>query len=98
MQIGHRILRKRIHVRIEHVAPSRCREEFLVRQKKNDQIKHEAKERGGRAPCCHDLLKAGAAYLRNKATCVPKVEATAEGNPSLAHDQMWLHVLIWEYR
>ena len=46
-QIGHRILRKRIHVRIEHVAPSRCREEFLARQKKNDQIKHEAKERGG---------------------------------------------------
>lgn len=47
-QVGHRILRKRIHVRIEHVAPSRCREEFLVRQKKNDQIKHEAKERGGK--------------------------------------------------
>ena len=46
-QVGHRILRKRIHVRIEHVAPSRCREEFLERQKKNDQIKHEAKERGG---------------------------------------------------
>ena len=55
MQIGHRILRKRIHVRIEHVAPSRCREEFLARQKKNDQIKHEAKERGGESqavwPC-----------------------------------------------
>jgi len=49
-QIGHRILRKRIHVRIEHVAPSRCREEFLVRQKKNDQIKHEAKERGEKPP------------------------------------------------
>ena len=47
LQVGHQILRKRIHVRIEHVAPSRCREEFLIRQKKNDQIKHEAKERGG---------------------------------------------------
>lgn len=47
MQVGHQILRKRIHVRIEHVHPSRCREEFLIRQKKNDQIKHEAKERGG---------------------------------------------------
>ena len=58
-QVGHQILRKRIHVRIEHVAPSRCREEFLVRQKKNDQIKHEAKERGGALqlllyhPCLH---------------------------------------------
>ena len=46
-QIGNRIIRKRIHVRIEHVTPSRCREEFLKRQAANDQIKHEAKERGG---------------------------------------------------
>jgi hypothetical protein len=46
-QIGNRIIKKRIHVRIEHVAPSRCREEFLERTKKNDAIKHEAKERGG---------------------------------------------------
>ena len=68
MQIGHRILRKRIHVRIEHVAPSRCREEFLVRQKKNDQIKHEAKERGGGAPCCQNPLKAGAACCQSDST------------------------------
>lgn len=50
MQIGNRIIRKRIHVRIEHVTPSRCREEFLKRQAANDQIKHEAKERGGAGP------------------------------------------------
>ena len=30
VQIGNRIIRKRIHVRIEHVTPSRCREEFLA--------------------------------------------------------------------
>jgi large subunit ribosomal protein L21e len=46
-QIGNRIIRKRIHVRIEHVTPSRCREEFLKRQAANDAIKHAAKERGG---------------------------------------------------
>lgn len=63
MQIGHRILRKRIHVRIEHVAPSRCREEFLVRQKKNDQIKHEAKERGGEQP----------ASFFNRKDCIDKL-------------------------
>ena len=34
-------------MRIEHVTPSRCREEFLARQAKNDAIKHAAKERGG---------------------------------------------------
>lgn len=38
---------KRIHVRIEHVKPSRCKEEFLRRSKENDEIKHEAKLRGG---------------------------------------------------
>lgn len=48
MQIGNRVIRKRIHVRIEHVAPSRCREEFLARTQKNDAIKHAAKERGGK--------------------------------------------------
>ena len=37
-------------MRIEHVTPSRCREEFLARQAKNDAIKHAAKERGGAQP------------------------------------------------
>ena len=47
LQVGHRIIRKRIHVRVEHVAPSRCREEFLARCKANDALKHEAREKGG---------------------------------------------------
>ncbi|KAK9815510.1 hypothetical protein WJX72_004886 [[Myrmecia] bisecta] len=45
-QVGGRIIRKRIHVRIEHVHPSRCKEDFLRRQKANDEYKHEAKLRG----------------------------------------------------
>ena len=76
MQIGHRILRKRIHVRIEHVAPSRCREEFLIRQAKNDQIKHEAKERGGRASRCYGSSEAGSACLWSEAIYVLRVDAT----------------------
>ncbi|KAK2990681.1 hypothetical protein RJ640_029356 [Escallonia rubra] len=45
-QVGNRIIKKRIHVRIEHVQPSRCTEEFKLRKKKNDQLKAEAKARG----------------------------------------------------
>jgi large subunit ribosomal protein L21e len=42
-----RIIRKRIHVRIEHIQPSRCRADFLKRREDNDAIKHEAKVKGG---------------------------------------------------
>lgn len=40
-------MRKRIHVRVEHVQPSRCREDFLSRRVANDKSKAEAKKRGG---------------------------------------------------
>lgn len=46
-QVNGRYIRKRLHVRVEHVQPSRCREDFLRRREENDRIKHEAKERGG---------------------------------------------------
>lgn len=46
VQVGNRIIQKRLHVRIEHVQPSRCREEFLERRKSNDIKKAEAKKRG----------------------------------------------------
>ncbi len=50
-QVNGRIINKRIHVRVEHVTPSRCKEEFLRRRKENDAAKHAAKEAGGaRAP------------------------------------------------
>ncbi|CBI29295.3 unnamed protein product, partial [Vitis vinifera] len=45
-QVGNRIIRKRIHVRVEHVQPSRCREEFKLRKIRNDESKAEAKKRG----------------------------------------------------
>ncbi|EAZ16361.1 hypothetical protein OsJ_31823 [Oryza sativa Japonica Group] len=44
--VGNRIIRKRIHVRVEHVQPSRCTEEFRLRNIKNDQLKADAKARG----------------------------------------------------
>merc|ERR1711975_183068 len=34
-KIGGRIAAKRVHVRVEHVVPSKCREEFLNRVKVN---------------------------------------------------------------
>ncbi|GFP85989.1 60S ribosomal protein l21-1 [Phtheirospermum japonicum] len=46
IQVGNRITRKRIHVRIEHVHPSRFHEEILLRIKKNDQLKTKAKAQG----------------------------------------------------
>mmetsp|Transcript_60597 Transcript_60597/g.69157 ORF Transcript_60597/g.69157 Transcript_60597/m.69157 type:complete len:161 (+) Transcript_60597:89-571(+) len=44
--IGHRQLKKRIHVRIEHVQKSRCREDFLNRVRENDKRKTEARKKG----------------------------------------------------
>ncbi|CAN7066008.1 unnamed protein product [Brassica oleracea var. botrytis] len=45
-QIGNRIIKKRLHVRVEHVQQSRCAEEFKLRIKKNDELKAAAKARG----------------------------------------------------
>jgi len=35
-RVNNRILKKRIHVRIEHVQPSRCREDFIKRLHRNN--------------------------------------------------------------
>ncbi|WZZ11383.1 hypothetical protein YC2023_097304 [Brassica napus] len=45
-QIGNRIIKKRLHVRVEHVQQSRCAEEFKLRIKKNDELKAAAKAKG----------------------------------------------------
>merc|ERR1712153_227367 len=45
-KVGGRIIAKRVHVRVEHVVASRCREEFLKRVKSNDAAKIEAKKNG----------------------------------------------------
>jgi len=44
--VGGRIMAKRVHVRVEHVTASRCREEFLNRVKTNDAAKIQAKKDG----------------------------------------------------
>ena len=41
-QVNGRYIKKRVHFRVEHVQPSRCREEFLRRCKENDAKKHAA--------------------------------------------------------
>eukprot|EP01087_Luapelamoeba_hula_P020104 TRINITY_DN678_c0_g1_i1.p1 TRINITY_DN678_c0_g1~~TRINITY_DN678_c0_g1_i1.p1 ORF type:complete len:162 (+),score=17.97 TRINITY_DN678_c0_g1_i1:34-519(+) len=42
--VRNRIIKKRIHVRVEHVQPSRCREDFLKRVKDNAEKRKIAKE------------------------------------------------------
>jgi len=44
--VGNRQMQKKIHVRIEHVRPSRCREEFLRRVNENRDKTSAAKESG----------------------------------------------------
>ncbi|KAL0732558.1 hypothetical protein Bca4012_008767 [Brassica carinata] len=43
--IGNRIIKKSLHVRVEHVQQSRCAEEFKLRKKKNYELKAPAKAR-----------------------------------------------------
>lgn len=38
-RVRNRIIPKRINVRVEHVKHSKCREDFLQRMKRNDQLK-----------------------------------------------------------
>ncbi|KAL6057018.1 60S ribosomal protein L21 [Balamuthia mandrillaris] len=45
-QVRNRIIKKRIHVRVEHVQKSRCREDFLKRVKANEQAKKAQKTAG----------------------------------------------------
>lgn len=45
-QVNGRYIKKRIHVRVEHVNPSRCREDFLNRCRDNAKKIAEAKANG----------------------------------------------------
>merc|ERR1711904_433795 len=47
-QVRNRIVPKKMHVRVEHVRPSRCREAFIARIKENDKLKQEANKKGQR--------------------------------------------------
>lgn len=42
-QVRNRILKKRIHVKVDHVMPSKCRLQHLNRVKSNEAIKRENK-------------------------------------------------------
>merc|ERR1711918_296699 len=50
-KIGGRIAAKRVHVRVEHVKTSRCREEFLNRVAANDPRRIEGKKAGVKVVC-----------------------------------------------
>ena len=45
-QVRGKIIPKRIHVRIEHIRRSECREAFKRRVQENDALKREAKKKG----------------------------------------------------
>jgi len=45
-KVGNRYIEKRVNVRIEHIALSRSREEFLARVKENARKMRQAKEEG----------------------------------------------------
>ena len=47
-KVGGRIIPKRLHVRVEHVRMSSCREAFKNRVRANDQAKRDAKAAGKR--------------------------------------------------
>jgi large subunit ribosomal protein L21e len=44
--VGNRIMHKRIHVRLEHLRPSKCRAAFVSRIQGNDAKKAEANKAG----------------------------------------------------
>ncbi|CAM9292363.1 unnamed protein product, partial [Choristocarpus tenellus] len=46
-QVNGRIIVKQIHVRVEHVSPSKCKDELKRRIKSNEAAKKAAKEGGG---------------------------------------------------
>mmetsp|Transcript_5454 Transcript_5454/g.15502 ORF Transcript_5454/g.15502 Transcript_5454/m.15502 type:complete len:166 (-) Transcript_5454:78-575(-) len=49
-QVNGRYIKKRLHVRVEHVKPSRCHEAFLRRCKENDEARHKAHLAGEPVP------------------------------------------------
>merc|ERR1712072_1341425 len=49
--VGTRQMRKRMHVRIEHVRRSRCNEDFLRRVKENDVLKAAANAKCEKISC-----------------------------------------------
>ena len=61
-QVKQRYMEKRIHVRIEHVRKSSCRDEFLERIKTNDKLKYEANKAGKKISTKRKPLEPRAAH------------------------------------
>jgi len=59
-QLKGRIIHKRLHVRIEHVKPSRCQEEFKNRVAEHEKVKAQAKKTGELIPWQGRVLGAAA--------------------------------------
>jgi large subunit ribosomal protein L21e len=64
--VNGRILEKRIHVRIEHVRPSKCRQEILRRKKENEAAKEEARRTGVRVDLKRHPKQPKAGYFVSK--------------------------------
>ena len=47
-RVRNRVIAKKINVRIEHVSHSKCRQDFLERVKRNEELKKKAKETGAK--------------------------------------------------
>jgi large subunit ribosomal protein L21e len=45
-KVKHRYIEKRLNVRIEHISPSRSRDDFIRRVKQNAELKKKAKVEG----------------------------------------------------
>ena len=70
-------MKKRIHVRVEHVVPSRCREDFLQRREDNDKLKHDAKVNKGKHTACtfSSLVCRHTEHLVSEELCVRITDA-----------------------
>jgi len=71
-QVRNRIIKKRIHVRVEHVQPSRSREDFLRRVKINAETQAIAKKEGKQVKECkrYPVLPKAGEIVRTKKTTV----------------------------
>merc|ERR1739848_246175 len=65
-QVGGRVLAKKIHVRVEYVTKSQCRQQFLDRVKANDAAKVAAKLPASPSPSPSDLCVAPSPGSRSK--------------------------------
>merc|ERR1712165_69412 len=65
--VNGRIIEKRIHVRIEHIRPSKCQKEILSRKVENEQAKDEARKTGVKVDLKRTPKLPKAGYFLDKA-------------------------------